>query len=227
MNGLKMVSVILPVYNCESYIKDAIESILDQTYKNLELIVVDDGSTDNSIKIIERFASPSVKIIRQENLKAAAARNSGIKVARGEYFAFLDSDDLWVANKLELQMERAVQPGAPDMIFGYVKEFSGHNPMLTHAPLADAQSLKGIGAISILIPRGNFMRVGFFNPIFTVGEFIDWHARAKDQKLTELMLPEILAYRRIHEGNRDRLQRHDVNQYASVLKAALDRKRNL
>jgi hypothetical protein len=93
--------------------------------------------------------------------------------------------------------------------------------------MADATSLRGFGAISILISRGNFMRVGLFNPTFTVGEFIDWYARAKNQKLTEVMLPEILAYRRIHAGNRDRLERHNVNQYASVLKAALDRKRSL
>jgi len=222
-----MASVILPVYNCESYIKDAIESILDQTYKNFELIVVDDGSTDNSFKIIERFRASPIKIIRQENLGASVARNSGVKIARGEYFAFLDSDDLWVRNKLELQMEQILQPGATDMIFGHVKEFSGNNPSLTNAPMADATSLRGFGAISILISRGNFMRVGLFNPTFTVGEFIDWYARAKNQKLTEVMLPEILAYRRIHAGNRDRLERHNVNQYASVLKAALDRKRSL
>jgi glycosyltransferase involved in cell wall biosynthesis len=227
MGNPKMVSVILPVYNCERYVKDAIESILDQTYKNFELIVVDDGSTDNSIKIIERFRSSSVKIIRQENLGAGAARNSGLEIAGGEYFAFLDSDDLWLGNKLELQMEQIVQPGAPDMIFGYVKEFSGGNPALTHAPLADAQSLRGIHPISILVSRENFMRVGLFNPIFTVGEFIDWYARAKNQKLSELMMPEILAYRRVHEGNLDRLKRNNINQYASVLKAALDRKRNL
>jgi glycosyltransferase involved in cell wall biosynthesis len=227
MDSMKMASVILPVYNCESYIKDAIESILDQTYKNFELIVVDDGSTDNSIKIIERFRASSVKIIRQENSGASVARNSGLKIARGEYFAFLDSDDLWVRNKLEIQMEQIVQPGAPDMIFGHIKEFSGSNPVLINAPMADAQSLKGIGAISILISKRNFMRVGLFNPKFTVAEFIDWYARAKNLKLSESVLPEILAYRRIHEGNRDRLQRHDVNQYAWVLKLALDRKRSL
>ena len=222
-----MASVILPVYNCESYIKDAIESILDQTYKNFELIVVDDGSTDNSIKIIERFRVPSVKIIRQENLGCPVARNTGLKTARGEYFAFLDSDDLWVRNKLELQMEQISQPGAADMIFGYVNEFSGSNPIIINALMANAKSLKGIHAICLLISRANFMRVGLFDSKFSDAEFIDWYARAKNQKLSELIMPEILAYRRVHEGNLDRLKRHNVNQYASALKAALDRKRNL
>lgn len=221
-----MVSVILPVYNRERYVKDAIESVLDQTYKNFELIVVDDGSTDNSIKIIERFRAQSVKIIRQENSGCPVARNSGLKIAQGEYFAFLDSDDLWVRNKLELQMEQISQPDAADMIFGYVNEFSGNNPIITKGLMANARSLKGIHAICLLISRANFMRVGLFDPKFIVAEFIDWYARAKNQKLSELMMPEVLAYRRIHEGNLDRLKRPD-NQYASVLKAALDRKRGL
>lgn len=95
------ISVIIPTYNSAKYIKDTIESVLNQTYKDLEIIVVDDGSTDNTKDIVSKY---QVKYIYQENKGPAAARNRGIKEAQGEYIAFLDSDDVWMVEKLEKQM---------------------------------------------------------------------------------------------------------------------------
>ena len=106
MNSL--VSVVIPLYNKESYIIQTLQSVLNQTYSNLECIIVDDGSTDKSVEITSRFISDnklSWSLITQVNSGQTQARNRGIHEARGEYIAFLDSDDLWPVDKIELQVE--------------------------------------------------------------------------------------------------------------------------
>lgn len=104
MKSNPKISVIIPTYNREQMIKEAIESVLSQTYKDFEIIVVDDGSTDNTKKVLGPYKD-KIKYLRRENKGAAAARNTGIKHARGKYIGFLDSDDLWRPTKLEKQVE--------------------------------------------------------------------------------------------------------------------------
>lgn len=99
------VSVIIPVYKAERYIAATIQSVLDQTYKDFELLIVDDGSPDRSIEICQQFTDPRIKIIRQENRGVSAARNAGIRQAQGRYIGLLDADDLWLPHKLEKHVE--------------------------------------------------------------------------------------------------------------------------
>lgn len=106
MNGL--VSVVIPLYNKESYIIETLRSVKNQTYANLECIIVDDGSTDRSVEIASKFISDnklSWSLISQKNSGQTKARNNGIRHSRGEFIAFLDSDDLWPLNKIELQID--------------------------------------------------------------------------------------------------------------------------
>lgn len=98
------VSVVIPLYNREKYIAETIESVLLQTFKDFEIIIIDDGSTDNSLKNLEPFKE-KVKLITQINSERAVSRNNGVKNSTGEYIAFLDSDDIWLPNKLEKQIE--------------------------------------------------------------------------------------------------------------------------
>lgn len=103
----ELVSVVMPVYNREKTLKRAIDSVLSQTYTNLELIIVDDGSTDNSVKIVEEYDDQRIKLICEKlNGGANKARNIGIANASGEYIAFQDSDDEWVVDKLEIQINK-------------------------------------------------------------------------------------------------------------------------
>lgn len=95
-----LVSVIIPIYNAEKYLEDTINSVLAQTYSHWELILVDDGSTDNSLTICQQLQTEKTKIIQQENGGVSAALNTGISQSQGEYVAFLDADDLWLAEKL-------------------------------------------------------------------------------------------------------------------------------
>ncbi|BFM39459.1 glycosyltransferase family 2 protein [Synechocystis sp. LKSZ1] len=97
---MKLVSVIVPVYNVEVYLADTIRSVLAQTYPHFELILVDDESPDQSVAIAECFTDPRLKIVRQKNRGLAGARNTGIRHAQGDYLAFLDADDLWLPEKL-------------------------------------------------------------------------------------------------------------------------------
>ncbi|OKH21126.1 glycosyltransferase family 2 protein [Chroogloeocystis siderophila] len=102
---MKKVSVIIPVYNVEQYVADTINSVLQQSYTNFELIIIDDGSPDKSREICQNFNDPRIKIICQKNRGVAAARNTGIRHSQGEYLAFLDADDLWLPQKLEKHIE--------------------------------------------------------------------------------------------------------------------------
>src|SRR5213078_156464 len=97
-----LVSVIIPVYNGARYLRAALESVFAQTYRPIEVIVVDDGSGDDSGVIAQSF--PDVHFIHQENQGVAAARNHGFDAARGEFIAFLDQDDLWTPEKLKVQV---------------------------------------------------------------------------------------------------------------------------
>lgn len=98
---MKKVSVIVPIYGVEKYIAATVQSVLAQTYKNFELLIIDDASPDRSLEICQQFTDPRITIIRQENRGLAGARNTGIRHATGEYIAFLDGDDLWLPEKLE------------------------------------------------------------------------------------------------------------------------------
>jgi len=103
---LEKVSVVMPVYNVEQYVAEAIESVLNQTWEGLELIIVNDCSPDNSLQVCQRFTDPRIKIVEHEKNKGlAAARNTGIRHATGELVAFIDSDDLWYPEKLQLHIE--------------------------------------------------------------------------------------------------------------------------
>ncbi|WP_343707597.1 glycosyltransferase family 2 protein [Flavobacterium sp.] len=133
MKGEMLVSIIMPAYNVENYIEASIKSVLNQTYSNWELIVVDDGSNDSTAQIIKKnqIVDNRIKYIYQTNSKQAKARNNGIKNAKGEILAFLDSDDLWLPNKLEKTLNLFDQNNY-DLIFtnSYYSSDSEINPLM-------------------------------------------------------------------------------------------------
>lgn len=112
----KLVSVIIPVYNAEKYISETIESVLNQTYQEIEIVIVDDCSNDKSRQIIENYAVNYSNIVfhtQDKNYGAAVARNKALRIARGRYVAFLDSDDLWYPQKIERQLKFMKNNNAP------------------------------------------------------------------------------------------------------------------
>lgn len=116
---MKKVSVIIPVYNAEDYVAYTLQSLLDQTYKNFEAIIIDDGSPDNSIELCKSFLDPRIKIVQQANRGLPGARNTGIRHATGDYLSFLDADDLWLPNKLEKHVEHLNNSPEVGISFSY------------------------------------------------------------------------------------------------------------
>lgn len=106
---MKLVSVIVPTYNVERYIAATVKSVLAQSYSQFELLIIDDESPDRSVEIVQQFQDPRIKIIHQKNRGLAGARNTGIRHAQGDYLAFLDSDDLWLPEKLEQHVQHLEQ----------------------------------------------------------------------------------------------------------------------
>lgn len=104
-----LVSIIIPLYNAKNYIEECISSLLSQSYKEIEIIIVDDGSTDNSLTIARQYESEIVHVFSQQNKGACAARNYGFEMSKGEYVQFMDADDTIEKNKIELQIERLRQ----------------------------------------------------------------------------------------------------------------------
>ena len=98
---MKLVSVITPLYNSERFIRDALQSVLDQTHTNVELLVIDDGSPDHSADLVESIGDPRIQVFRQSNTGPCRARNSGIARAKGDFIGFIDHDDYWAPDKLE------------------------------------------------------------------------------------------------------------------------------
>lgn len=218
-----LVTAVIPVYNGARYLREAMDSVLAQDYPRLELLVIDDGSTDGSADIVRSYGE-RVRYHYQPNAGLSAAQNAGVAHARGTFIAFLDCDDLWVPRKTSLQMDAFVEQGGADMIFGHVEQF--HSPELENSALRAAPGvMAGYSTGTMLAHRRVFERAGLFSSEFRVGEFLDWYGRARDVGLCSVMLEQVLLLRRIHADNmgvRDRDKRGD---YLRVFKASLDRRR--
>lgn len=225
MNKSESVSVIIPVYNGERYIGEAIESVLAQDYSPIEIIVVDDGSTDRTAEALASYAN--VRCVCQSRLGASAARNNGVRCSSGDWLAFLDADDLWTRDKLKIQADALRADPHPDMVFGHVEQF--YSPELAESLAGRIQfaegSMPGYIPGAMLVRKESFLKVGFFNEAFKIGEFIDWYTRALDCGLNSLLAREVVLKRRIHDANTGLRERDSRKDYLRVLKASLDRRR--
>ena len=221
-----LISVAIPVYNCERYLAEAIGSALAQTCTPGEIIVVDDGSEDRSAAIVKRFGPP-VRYVFQSHCGASAARNRGAKLARGEFLSFLDADDLWAQNKLKLQMACFEEDPVLDLVNGHVEEFI--SPELDEDAKRRIRCPGGVlrapGPATMLIRREAFFRVGLFDTGRSIGESIDWYAKATDLGLRSVMLPEVVVRRRLHRDNVSYLDGESRREYLRVVRESLARRR--
>jgi len=222
------ITIILPIYNGEKYLSEAIESILSQTHHPQEIIIIDDGSTDNTASVAKSFGR-AVRYHYQPNQGAGAARNNGVQLAQGEFLAFLDADDLWVEDKLVHQIQAFENDPKLDMVFGHVRQF--HSPELPDEVKQQikipAEVVPGQHVGTMLIKRESFQKVGPFRTDWEIGEFIDWYARAEEMGLKSLMLSEVVMKRRLHKASQGTYKREHQKEYVRVLKAALDRRRKM
>jgi glycosyltransferase involved in cell wall biosynthesis len=226
--GKPLISVIIGVYNGEPYVREAIESVLAQTYSPVELIVVDDGSEDGTGAVVSSFGH-RLRYVQQERGGIGAARNTGVSLAVGDYLAFLDADDRFFVDKLERQMEVFQANPSVELVFGHMTEVVSPDldddaRALLRAPVHDVPwrtpSL-------MLVRREAFERVGLFSTTLKVGIGVDWFARAMERGLNASTPSVLVLERRLHAQNNGVRERGSRPQYLHVLKAAIDRRREL
>ena len=221
-----LVSVIIPVYNGARFLRAALESVFAQTYRPIEVIVVDDGSRDDSGAIAQSF--PEVRYLRQENQGVAAARNNGIEIARGEFFAFLDQDDLWTPDKLETQVGHLLSH--PDLGYTltsqqYFLEPGAELPAWFRKELL-ATVHTGWVLGTLLVRRTTFAQVGGFATGYSAANDSDWFFRAKAAEVPMAVVPELLLRKRIHEANDSGRAKEILSELLKVVKTSLDRHRS-
>ncbi len=220
------VTAVIPFFDSERYLAEAVHSVLAQTHAPIELVLVDDGSSDTSSEIARAYAPPA-RYVRRENGGPAAARNTGLAHASADFVAFLDSDNRWLPGTTELQLAAfAADPGV-DVVFGQAREFvSAELDPSTLPARPPRDGTTGVLVSSMLARRSVFDTVGLFDERLRIGEWIDWSTRLQDSACRVLVLPDVVVERRIHEANNSIVRRDERREYAQVLKAALDRRRS-
>lgn len=206
-----LVSVVIPNYNGALYLQEAVLSVIEQDYANKEIIVVDDGSTDNSVELLKAFG-PKITLIESKNSGASTARNIGMSMAKGEFIAFLDSDDIWTTNKLRLQMA-FMQTNGLDLVYCHGQEFGntdGFN-VLHEAKFAGdcyqyfkqypGRAIIDMGPSTAIIKSARLSKTGVFDPSFT-GPAEDWDFFRRYCRGAKVgFCDQVLVYRRNHSHN--------------------------
>jgi glycosyltransferase involved in cell wall biosynthesis len=211
------VSAVVAVYNRERHLREALDSILGQHYRPLEIVVVDDGSTDGTARIARSYHA--VRYLYQDNLGPAAARNAGVAAARGALLAFLDSDDVWTADKLSRQVGFLVANPSIGYCLSRMQEFGAERPAPEGQPrIASVPS-------ALVVRREVFDGIGGFDPSYRVGEDVDWFFRAREACVAFAILPEVLLRRRIHAASVTAHTGWSAQPVPRIVKAALDRRR--
>ena len=226
MTEQPLVSVIIPVYNGARFLRACLESVFAQTYRPFEVIVVDDGSVDDSGRIAQSF--PEVRYIQQANQGVAAARNKGLEAARGEFYAFLDQDDLWKPEKLKLQIEYL--QSHPEIGYTLTQQQFFLEPGATLPPwfrkdlLATVHTGWVLG--TLVVRRTTFEKVGNFATDYSAANDSDWFFRAKAAEIPMAVVPELLLLKRIHEANDSGRAKEVLSELLKVVKTSLDRQRS-
>ena len=224
-----LISIVIPTYNNAEYLADTINSVLKQTYSNIEIIVVDDGSTDRSPDVLRTFGE-KISVIKSENLGAAHARNLGIKASYGEILAFLDSDDLWEPSKIEKQVLKMAAEGL-DLVYCSGKEFGNLQKNLTrHQARFSGDCYKYfvsnpttaiivLGCSSALIKKEVLDKSGLFDEKFR-GPAEDWDFFRRICRNAKVgFISEELVKYRIHGKN---ISRASAAEYFSGNKMAVE-----
>jgi glycosyltransferase involved in cell wall biosynthesis len=223
--NLPLVSVIIPVYNGEAFLAEAIESIRWQNYEPLEIIIVNDGSFDRTAEVVQGLGE-DICFLSQENRGPGSARNRALEVARGEFFAFLDADDQWPRNKLHLQVRYLLNHPEHDLVTGRIQivqlpgaaavrwQVEGPENTLSHVNLGAAVCRKRV-----------FERVGRFDETLRIGEDQDWFLRLREQRIPIIILEETTLQYRQHGNNMTRDCKLPDFRLTQIFKSSLERRR--
>lgn len=220
---VSQVSVVVTSYQGGAFLEAALRSVFEQSVGAIEVLVVDDGSTDGSIEILESF--PKAILLRQNRLGVAAARNLGVSEAKAPYIAFLDGDDRWHPRKLERQMECLDNERHVAFALCHQRFFwQLPAPPSWVKPELLAHPHPSFVPGAILARRSCFERVGLFDTALAFGSDSDWIARARDSQTTSGMVPEALLFKRLHSANASAFVQDNLMDLRRLLRKSAHRK---
>lgn len=195
-----LVTVFIPLYNCEAYISDALESITNQTYSNIEIVIIDDGSTDNSVEIVNSYSDPRIRLIKNETNKGIPyTRNLGLQESQGKYMAIMDSDDIAYLTRIEKQVDYMETNPSIDAIGSYYEIIGGRFKKVMKPKNITSEEIKaGLLFLNRIANPTSFLRLETinkyeleYNPAYFVAQ--DYDMWVQISKVGELsILPEVL-----------------------------------
>lgn len=210
------ISCIIPAWNAEKFLAEAVASVQSQSHPVDEIIVVDDGSTDRTAEVAA--ALPGVTLIRQENAGVGVARNTGIAAARGALLSFNDADDLWTPNKIALQLAAFDADQALDLCFGMVehRDVRAETPDMRQLKLPEGD-VPGRLIPNMLVKAGVFDTVGLFDTARTTTVEQEWLLQVREAGLKEVTLPQLTLVRRVHGENMTLRLAHEKRQDYKIM----------
>jgi glycosyltransferase involved in cell wall biosynthesis len=224
----ELISCIVASFNCEKYIAEAVSSILDQTYKNIEIIIADGGSTDSTKEVIKKF-NYDINFAAQKTLSPAATRNFGVQSSKGNYIAFLDADDLWHPEKLTRQMNCFNADPGIDLCITYAEMFwSGDlkNEKVFFKNHPRTKPIPGYATTTLLARKNVFEKTGEFNNDLWFTDAAEWFIRAKESGLKIYVIEEALTFHRMHRSNlTKRKSEESREEFLALVKSVIDRKK--
>ncbi len=218
-NNNPLISVMMPTYNNAKYIKQAIESIYAQNYDNIEIIVVDDGSTDNTKEILQQYKD--IKYFYIEHKGISVARNTALENAKGEYIAFLDSDDYWLPNKLNTQMQYFKDHPDCEIVFTKYENFFEDEKLKTNKRAMHEKMMEKFlkqYLPSSIIKKELFEKYGNFDENFSGVEDTEFLYRLLKKGVSiSHIIPEVFYIRRIHGQNVTLNYNQDTVKYITAI----------
>jgi len=224
MNNEYIISVVMSVYNGEKYLKKAIESILNQTYINLEFIIVNDGSTDSSLKIIKQYQQidDRIVLIDQENIGLTKSLNKAIKIAKGEYIARMDADDISLQNRFEIQI-KIIQNLDLDFVFSQAISFtSGMSFISPNSNLIEKFKFKKLAFGNIFVHgtficKSSILKNNLYDENIKYAQDYELFCRLIDKGYAFFILPEVLYFLRIDSNSISNIKQKEQSQYAKQI----------
>lgn len=221
----KSISVIIPVFNSERFISEAIQSVIDQNYEPLQVIIVDDGSTDDTADIIAAFGK-EITYLFQNNAGPAAARNKGLEMATGNFIAFLDSDDLWPENKLMDALAEFEKNPSLGFVQGLTRQVYDRRYGLDTGNLIKKEETLFVFLLgSAMFRKSAFDQIGGFDESMKYCEDLDWFLRAIEEEIPFIIHEKTSLIYRIHGGNlTTNVKQTDLSLFVA-LKKSISRRR--
>lgn len=216
------ISVIMPVFNMAEFVDEALESVLTSaSHFSHQIIVVNDGSTDQTAQALQKWKK-HIHYIFQENEGPASARNAGLAVAQGKYIAFLDADDVWTSDHIQILLSLIKSTPKAGISLGYSQRFFSSSTV--RKKFGDPVLMPSVGCA--LFQKSVFDKVGKLNTEYFWHEDVDWYLRAKELEIPMVITKQVVKYYRVHDHNSTRQLRPTDKKLLHVLAKSLARRQN-